>query len=202
MAVNVLIKEVENLNISNDENDETEARHEVEIVGDGPDSNENDIKGPLGPTELPLGNTKSGKNVLTKTEIADIVKKQLENSNAQFVEMAADDIVGMFDEFIDKGVDVSKFDYKIYSRDFYAERFPGFEPRFYECLERASAEKFIDQTDKKDWRNYTYEAGNYTVTFGGDEDPEGAHGVAEQHQETKDDDSIETYSDAVTDLKE
>ena len=60
MAVNVLIKEVENLNISNDENDETEVRHEVEIVGDGPDSNENDIKGPLGPTALPLGNTKSG----------------------------------------------------------------------------------------------------------------------------------------------
>ena len=175
MAVNVLIKEVENLNISNDENDETVARHEVEIVGAGPDSNENDIK--------------SGKNVLTKTEIADIVKKQLENSNAQFVEMAADDIVGMFDEFIDKGVDVSKFDYKIYSKDFYAERFPGFEPRFYECLERASAEKFVDQTDTKDWRNYTYEAGDYTVTFGGVE-------------ETKDDDSIETYSDAVTDLKE
>ena len=175
MAVNVLIKEVENLNISNDENHETVARHEVEIVGAGPDSNENDIK--------------SGKNVLTKTEMADIVKKQLENSNAQFVEMAADDIVGMFDEFIDKGVDVSKFDYKIYSKDFYAERFPGFEPRFYECLERASAEKFVDQTDKKDWRNYTYEAGDYTVTFGGVE-------------ETKDDDSIETYSDAVTDLKE
>lgn len=172
MTANVLIKEVENVNISNVENNETEPRHEVEIVSDSPDSNDEDIK--------------SDNNVLTKTEIADIVKKQLENSNAQFVEMEADDIVSMFDEFIDKGVDVSKFDYRIYTKDFYAERFPGFEPRFYECLERASAEKFIDQTDKKDWRNYTYEAGDYTVTFGGVE-------------ETKDD---EEYSDAVTDLKE
>ena len=175
MPTNVLIKEVENLNISNVENDETEPRNEVEIVSDSPDSNDEDIKG--------------SKNERTKNEIADIVKKQLEDSNAQFVEMAADDIVGMFDEFIDKGVDISAFDYKIYSKDFYAERFPGFDERFYLCLERASAEKFIDQTDKKDWRNYTYEAGDYTVTFGGVE-------------ETKDDDSIETYSDAVSDIKE
>ena len=189
MATDMLIKEVENLNISNVENNETIHRHYVEIVRDSPDSNDEDIKGPLGPTELPLGNTKSDNNVLTKNEIADIVKKQLEDSNAQFVEMGADDIVGMFDEFIDKGVDISAFDYKIYSKDFYAERFPGFDERFYLCLERASAEKFIDQTDKKDWRNYTYEAGDYTVSFGGVE-------------ESKDDDSTETYSDAVSDIKE
>jgi len=185
MSVNVLIKEVKNLNISNDTDDVTVTSHEVENV-EGVAENPEDLSG--------------GENVLSKSEIADIVKKQLEDSNAQFVDMAADDIVGMFDEFIDKGVDISAFDYKIYSRDFYAERFPGFEPRFYECLERASAEKFVDQSDKKDWRNYTYEVGEYTVTFGGEEDPEGAHGVAEQHHASRDEGEV--YSDAVSDIKD
>jgi hypothetical protein len=174
MAVNVLIKEVENLNISADDETVTVTSHDVEKVVEEPETPE-DLSG--------------GENVLSKSEIADIVKKQLEESNVQFCEMSPDDIVGLFDEFIDKGVDISAFDYKIYSRDFYAERFPGFEPRFYECLERASAEKFVDQSDKKDWRNYTYEVGEYTVSFGGVE-------------ETKDDDSTETYSDAVSDIKD
>ena len=172
MSVNVLIKEVKNLNISNDTDDVTVTSHEVENV-EGVAENPEDLSG--------------GENVLSKSEIADIVKKQLEDSNAQFVDMAADDIVGMFDEFIDKGVDISAFDYKIYSRDFYAERFPGFEPRFYECLERASAEKFVDQSDKKDWRNYTYEVGEYTVTFGGEDESR---------------DEGEVYSDAVSDIKD
>lgn len=185
MSVNVLIKEVKNLNISNDNDDVTVTSHEVENVG-GVAENPEDLSG--------------GENVLSKSEIADIVKKQLDDSNAQFVEMGPDDIVGMFDEFIDKGVDISAFDYKIYSRDFYAERFPGFEPRFYACLERASAEKFVDQSDKKDWRNYTYEVGDYTVTFGGEEDPEGAHGVAEQHHASGDEEEV--YSDAVSDIKD
>ena len=172
MTTNVLIKEVENLNISKDDDDVTVTSHEVEIGSDSPDTNDKDIK--------------SDKNELTKSDIADIVKKQLEESNAQFVEMKADDIVDIFDEFVDKGVDISKFDYNIYTKDFYAERFPGFDPRFYECLERASAEKFVNQADTKDWRNYTYEAGNYTVTFGGVEESK------------DDDDSIETYCDAQT----
>ena len=181
----MLIKEVENLNISKDDDDVTVTSHEVEKVTDG-NENVEDIKTPMGPTELPLGNTKSGKNELSKSDIADIVKKQLEESNAQFVEMKADDIVDIFDEFVEKGVDISKFDYNIYTKDFYAERFPGFDPRFYECLERASAEKFVNQADTKDWRNYTYEAGNYTVTFGGVEESK------------DDDDSIEPYCDAQT----
>ena len=171
MATNVLIKEVENLNISKDDDDVTVTSHEVEKVTDG-NENVEDLSG--------------GQIVLSKSDIADIVKKQLEESNAQFVEMKADDIVDIFDEFVDKGVDISKFDYNIYTKDFYAERFPGFDERFYLCLERASAEKFVNQADTKDWRNYTYEAGNYTVTFGGVEESK------------DDDDSIETYCDAQT----
>ena len=172
MATNVLIKEVENLNISKDDDDVTVTSHEVEKVTDG-NENVEDLSG--------------GQIVLSKSDIADIVKKQLEDSNAQFVEMKADDIVDIFDEFVDKGVDISKFDYNIYTKDFYAERFPGFDPRFYECLERASAEKFVNQADTKDWRNYTYEAGDYTVTFGGVEETK-----------SDDDDSTETYCDAQT----
>ena len=163
----------ENLNFSKDDDDVTVTSHEVEIGSDSPDTNDKDIK--------------SGKNELSKSDIADIVKKQLEESNAQFVEMKADDIVDIFDEFVDKGVDISKFDYNIYTKDFYAERFPGFDPRFYECLERASAEKFVNQADTKDWRNYTYEAGDYIVTFGGVEETK-----------SDDDDSTETYCDAQT----
>ena len=184
MATNVLIKELENLNISKDDDDVTVTSHEVEKVTDG-NENVEDLKGPLGPTET-QSVTSGGQIVLSKSDISDIVKKQLEESNAQFVEMKADDIVDIFDEFVDKGVDISKFDYNIYTKDFYAERFPGFDPRFYECLERASAEKFVNQADTKDWRNYTYEAGNYTVTFGGVEESK------------DDDDSIETYCDAQT----
>jgi len=171
MATNVLIKELENLNISKDDDDVTVTSHEVEKVTDG-NENVEDISG--------------GQIVLSKSDISDIVKKQLEDSNAQFVEMKADDIVDIFDEFVDKGVDISKFDYNIYTKDFYAERFPGFDERFYLCLERASAEKFVNQTDTKDWRNYTYEAGDYIVTFGGVEESK------------DDDDSIETYCDAQT----
>tara|TARA_R110002020_G_scaffold44575_2_gene128381 strand:- start:180 stop:662 length:483 start_codon:yes stop_codon:yes gene_type:complete len=143
MTVDMPIKEVENLNISGDDDNETVPRHETETLDGGEDV------------------------TLTTSDIADIVKKQLEDSNAQFCEMNADDIVGLFDEFVDKGVDISKFDYNIYTKDFYAERFPGFEPRFYECLEKASAEKFVNQSDKKDWRNYTYESGEFVLSFGG-----------------------------------
>ena len=172
MTTNVLIKEVENLNISKDDDDVTVTSHEVEKVTDG-NENVEDLSG--------------GQIVLSKSDIADIVKKQLEESNAQFVEMKADDIVDIFDEFVDKGVDISKFDYNIYTKDFYAERFPGFDERFYLCLERASPEKFVNQADTKDWRNYTYEAGDYTVTFGGVEETK-----------SDDDDSTETYCDAQT----
>ena len=76
MPTNVLIKEVENLNISKDDDDVTVTSHEVEKVTDG-NENVEDIKTPMGPTEL-RSNTKSGKNELSKSDIADIVKKQLE----------------------------------------------------------------------------------------------------------------------------
>lgn len=172
MTANLLIKEVENIDISNDIDDVTVTSHEIENVQVPPEN----------PEDL-----SDCENVLSKSDIADIVKKQLEESNAQFCEMSPDDIVGMFDEFIDKGIDMSKFDYNIYTKDFYAERFPGFEPRFYECLERASAEKFVDQSDKKDWRNYTYENGEFVVSFGGVEESK---------------DEPEVYSDAVSDIKD
>jgi len=155
MSVNVEIKEVENLSISAD--DET-----VTVTGNEPD--------------------KVDEITITQEEIQDIVRKQIEESNAEYCDMTPEQIIDLVDEFRDKDVDLSKFDYNIYSRDFYAERFPGFEPRFYECLERASHEKFVNQEDKKDWRSYSRENGDFTVSFGGTE-------------ESKDD---ETYSDALS----
>ena len=176
------IKELENLNISATDDDVTVTRHEDEathVQNETPEDLRDEII------------------TVSESEIADIVKKQLENSSAQYCDMSAEEVIDLFDEFRDKDVDMSKFDYNIYTRDFYAERFPGFDPRFYECLEKASHEKFVNQADKKDWRSYTYENGEFVLSFGGTEDSEGAHGVAEQHQECKVDASVETAAGEV-----
>ena len=169
MTINMQIKELENINISADDDDVTVTRHEDEAIHV---ENEN-------PEDL------SGEIItISETDIADIVKKQLENSSAQYCDMSAEEVIDLFDEFRDKDVDMSKFDYNIYTRDFYAERFPGFDPRFYECLEKASHEKFVNQADKKDWRSYTYENGEFVLSFGGTE-------------ECKEDASVETEAGEV-----
>ena len=163
------IKELENLNISADDDDVTVTRHEDEathVENENPEDLRDEII------------------TISETDIADIVKKQLENSSAQYCDMSAEEVIELFDEFRDKDVDMSKFDYNIYTRDFYAERFPGFDPRFNECLEKASHEKFVNQADKKDWRSYTYENGEFVLSFGGTE-------------ESKDDASVETEAGEV-----
>ena len=202
MTINMQIKELENINISADDDDVTVTRHEDEathVENETPEDLRDEII-----SQFPQGeNGTELRTTVSESEIADIVKKQLENSSAQYCDMSAEEVIDLFDEFRDKDVDMSKFDYNIYTRDFYAERFPGFDPRFYECLEKASHEKFVNQADKKDWRSYTYENGEFVLSFGGTEDSEGAHGVAEQHQECKDDASVETeagevFADAIS----
>ena len=140
MATNVLIKEIDNLNISADDDTVTETvvRH------DDDDDNE----------------------TISTQEIQAIVKKQIEENTTDFCDMTAEQVVDLFDEFLDKGIDLSKFDYRLYTKDYYAEKFPGFEPRFYECLEKASHEKFGDFTEKKGWDNYTFENGEFVISFG------------------------------------
>mgnify|MGYP003656745357 CR=1 FL=1 len=140
MALNVLIKEIDNLNISADDDTVTETvvRH------DDDDDNE----------------------TISTQEIQAIVKKQIEENTTDFCDMTAEQVVDLFDEFLDKGIDLSKFDYRLYTKDYYAEKFPGFEPRFYECLEKASHEKFADQSEKKGWDNYTFENGEFVISFG------------------------------------
>lgn len=134
MALNVDIKEIENLNISADAVNETDDNDTI---------------------------------TTSQSEIQDLVKKQIEENTTEFCDMSAEQVVDMFDDFVDKGVDISKFDYRIYTKDFYAEKFPGLDPRFYECLEKASYEKFADLSAKKGWNNYTYENGEFVISFGG-----------------------------------
>jgi tagatose-1,6-bisphosphate aldolase len=139
MALNVLIKEIDNLNISADDDTVTET-----VVRHGDDDNE----------------------TISTEEIQAIVKKQIEENTTDFCDMTAEQVVDLFDEFLDKGIDLSKFDYRLYTKDYYAEKFPGFDPRFYECLEKASHEKFADQTEKKAWDNYTFENGEFVISWG------------------------------------
>lgn len=153
MAVNVLVKEIDNKNISADDDTVTET-----IVSHEEEDNENETQ------------------TISTEEIQDIVKKQIEENKTEFCDMTAEQVVDLFDEFLDKGVDLSKFDYRLYTKDYYAEKFPGFDPRFYECLEKASHEKFADQSEKKGWDNYTFENGEFVINFGKKTETNDKHG--------------------------
>ena len=157
MTSNFLIQEIKNLEISATDANETVDSHQTD------DNTQNDNE----------------TVTISQSEIQDIVKKQVEENTTEYCDMSATQVVELFDEFIDKGVDISKFDYRLYTRDYYAEKFPGFEPRFYDCLEKASHEKFADVSAKKGWNNYVYENGDFVISFGGspqekkDDIPEG-----------------------------
>ena len=109
--------------------------------------------------------------ILSHDDLTRIAKEQIENSKSVFCEMSAEQVMDLFTDVSAQGVDVlNNFDYRLYTAEYYREKFPGFDPRFYQCLEKASHEKFADQTPKVDkFKNYTYENGEFVISFGGDD---------------------------------
>tara|TARA_R100001443_G_scaffold114575_2_gene130784 strand:+ start:909 stop:1394 length:486 start_codon:yes stop_codon:yes gene_type:complete len=69
---------------------------------------------------------------------------------SHWTELNSDDIFDMFHTFInydEPNLDLSKFDFRTHTADWYKEKYPHFPDNFYEILEEASRVKIDDKRD-------------------------------------------------------
>ena len=72
------------------------------------------------------------------------------DKNDNWTELSEDDITEMFSCFInydEPSIDLSKFDFRTHTADWYREKYPHFDDRFYKILEEASEKKLDDKRD-------------------------------------------------------
>lgn len=119
--------------------------------------------------EIPL----NPEPILTDEDIKKLVQKQLSESPIEYCTMSPEQIVDFADEVRERGVPMELFDFRTFTAQYYREKFPGFPPEFYNCMEKASAQKFVDQSDPPPESKYKFEQGEYNITFGGEDESQG-----------------------------
>jgi hypothetical protein len=96
-----------------------------------------------------------------KNEVIDIggnvVKEPIVEDEGNWTEMDTGDLCNMFGDYIvyndeqfSNNFQKEDFDYEVFNADYYAEKFPAFDPEVHEILARVSQEKIIDLRKKND----------------------------------------------------
>jgi hypothetical protein len=96
-----------------------------------------------------------------KNEVIDIggnvIQEPIVEEEGNWTEMDTGDLCNMFGDYIiyndeqfSNNFQKEDFDYEVFNADYYAEKFPAFDPEVHEILARVSQEKIIDLRKKND----------------------------------------------------